>query len=169
MQRVVDFVFQDEGIRVLPYIDDVMMHNSNIDNQIDTLERCLKKLSLANLSVKPSKTTLFAKSIEFLGYKISKDRIQPQQSKMDAIREFPTPRKQKDVRSFLGALNYQSSFIPDYAYLARPLQKLTGKNAKFVWSDECDASFNKLKENVHTTDIKITRLQQSIPDYNRCF
>ena len=54
--------------------------------------------------------------------------------------------KVHEVRSFLGICLYYRPFIKSFAEIARPLHKLTDKSREFIWNDECQASFDKLKQ-----------------------
>ena len=49
-------------------------------------------------------------------------------------------------QSFLGAVNYYSKFIPNMADIAKHLYKLIEKNAIWKWKNECDNSFQVLKQ-----------------------
>ena len=42
--------------------------------------------------------------IDFLGYNVSSQGIRPLQPKIDAIRNFPTPKNQKQLLHYLGAV-----------------------------------------------------------------
>ena len=53
-------------------------------------------------------------------------------TKLDGIRNWPTPTKVKDVRSFLGFANFYRKFIGDYSNIARPLLDLTKKDT--LWN-----------------------------------
>ena len=57
--------------------------------------------------------------------------IAPDDKKIKAIRDFPLPRKVKDIQSFLGLCNYYRKFIQDFAKIAKPLYQLTKKDNKF--------------------------------------
>ena len=46
----------------------------------------------------------------------------------------------------LGLIGYYRKFIPDFAEKAKPLTKLTRKNARFIWNSECKNAFINLKE-----------------------
>ena len=65
--------------------------------------------------------------------------------KIKAVENWPIPNCVKNVRSFLGLTSYYRRFIQNYADKAKPLHKLTEKNAKFIWSEECQKSFEILK------------------------
>ena len=72
--------------------------------------------------------------------------METQPSKTDAIKSFPVPKTIKEVRSFLGLTNYYSSFIENFAIIARPLHKLTSKTKKILWNDEAQKAFETLKD-----------------------
>ena len=56
-----------------------------------------------------------------------------------------TPTNQKGVREFLGMVGYYRKFISRFADATRPMTKLTGKDTKFEWSDDCQSGFEYLK------------------------
>ena len=55
------------------------------------------------------------------------------------------PTNQKGVRDFLGMVDYYRKFISRFADAARPMTKLTRKETRFVWSEDCQVGFNYLK------------------------
>lgn len=66
--------------------------------------------------------------------------------KVQAIVDWPEPRKVKDVQSFLGFANFYRRFIEEYSEIARPLTRLTKKDLKWSFGDPERAAFNALKE-----------------------
>lgn len=65
----------------------------------------------------------------YLGHVVGSGVVRPENSKVEAIRNFPVPRSKKAVREFLGLAGYYRRFIPDFAAVAAPLTDLTRKNA----------------------------------------
>lgn len=51
-----------------------------------------------------------------------------------------------EISSFLGLAGYYRRFIEGFSTLATPMTKLTRKNEPFVWTDECEVSFQELKK-----------------------
>ena len=82
---------------------------------------------------------------------MSKAGIETDPKKIRDIWEWPRPNTVTDVRLFLGFTNYYRKFIKHYAVVANPLNKLiSGENAKkknkrVEWTQECEESFQKLK------------------------
>ena len=58
-----------------------------------------------------------------------------------------------EIRSFLGLAGYYRRFVHDFSRIAAPMTRLTQKNAKFVWSDACENSFQLLKEKLTTAPV----------------
>ena len=65
----------------------------------------------------------------------------------------PIPTKPKEVRSFLGHVGYYRHFIKDFSKIASPLYTLLTKEAKFIWTPECNEAFLQLKELLTTTPV----------------
>ena len=68
---------------------------------------------------------------------LATDGIIPQTEKIKAISEMKPPKNQKGVREFLGMVGYYRKFTGRFADAARPMSKLTRKEVKFEWTDEC--------------------------------
>ena len=59
-----------------------------------------------------------------------------------------------EIRSFLGLAGYYRRFVQDFSRITAPMKRLTQKNAKFVWSDACENSFQFLKEKIdHSSSV----------------
>jgi len=89
----------------------------------------------------------------YLGHIISENGISPDPSKLTAIKEFPTPRKVKDIQSFIGLTGYYRKFIADFSKIVKPLTKLTKKSEKFEWTVEQQNAFEILKEKLMTAPV----------------
>jgi len=81
-----------------------------------------------------------------LGFIISQKGIEVYPDKIKAIREMPPPRTEKEVRSFLGRLNYIARFIANLTATCEPLFKLIRKNQDDHWDENCQTAFDKIKE-----------------------
>ena len=65
--------------------------------------------------------------------------------KVQAITDWPEPRKVKDIQSFLGFANFYRCFIPDYSAIVIPLTQLTHKDTKWDFSEKPRQAFKTLK------------------------
>ena len=93
--------------------------------------------------MKPSKCEFFKRLITYLAHILSKDGIERDPKKIQAIVNWPRPTTVTDVHSFLGFTNHYRRFIHKYAHIARPLNVLiSGKNANkkkqaINWNEDC--------------------------------
>ena len=62
--------------------------------------------------------------------------IQPMNDRCAAIRKLARPKTPKQVRRFVGAVNYVAGFFPNIQSILKPLHQLTRKKNKFKWTDE---------------------------------
>ena len=73
-------------------------------------------------------------------------RSQVDPAKVKAIQEMPTPKTEKEVRGFLGRLNYIARFISHLTATCEPIFKLLKKDQVVEWNDDCQAAFERIKE-----------------------
>ena len=74
---------------------------------------------------------------------------------MLAIKQMPAPSNVKELRSFLGAINYYSRFLPNLQSLCTPLHQLTKNATRWVWSKESDRVFQHLKQLLSSKDTLV--------------
>ncbi|XP_073133739.1 uncharacterized protein [Henckelia pumila] len=93
---------------------------------------------------------------------LNKDFIRPSISpwgapvdpaKIEAIKNWVTPKNATEIRSFLGLAGYYRRFIQDFSKIALPLTSLTRKSVKFEWSNQCEKSFLVLKKKLMTAPV----------------
>ncbi|RVW21482.1 Retrovirus-related Pol polyprotein from transposon opus [Vitis vinifera] len=88
-----------------------------------------------------------------LGHIISKKGIEVDKAKVELIVKLPSPTTVKGVRQFLGHAGFYRRFIKDFSKLSKPLCELLVKDAKFVWDEICQKSFEQLRQFLTTTPI----------------
>ena len=91
--------------------------------------------------------------IQYLRHLIFSVGIQPLPLKLESIKNMPAPRRQKEVKQFLGFARYYHKFVLQFSNLSRPLTRLTRKDVLFKWTKECQACFQMLKEAICTHPI----------------
>ncbi|XP_077863504.1 uncharacterized protein LOC144347282 [Saccoglossus kowalevskii] len=90
-----------------------------------------------------------------MGYMVDAEGIHTTRKKVEAINNAPKPQNLHQLKSFLGILNYYGKFIPNLAMLAHPLKHLLEKNVPWKWTDECDASFRSLKDELSSAHVLV--------------
>jgi hypothetical protein len=88
----------------------------------------------------------------YLGHIIEEKGVQVHQEKITTIREWPTLKTLTELRGFLGLCTYYRKFFKGFSQLCAPLTDLT-KNGSFKWSDEAQATMEKMKEVMRTCPV----------------
>jgi len=96
---------------------------------------------------------LAAETRSFLGYNVSGEGVATDPSKIEAVRDWPTPTNLRQCRTFIGLCQYYRRFVPNFSAIAAPLYALTKKGAQFVWSANCKTAFEHLKEALMSADV----------------
>ncbi|KAM0961741.1 hypothetical protein TB1_020386 [Malus domestica] len=104
-----------------------------------------EKLREHQLYAKFSKCQFWLNQVAFLGHVVSAQGIQVDPQKIAAVENWEQPRTVTKVRSFLGLAGYYRWFVQDFSMIALPLTKLTRKDVKFDWDENCEQSFQQLK------------------------
>ena len=129
----------------MTYLDDIIIFSKNELEHLEHLEEVFHQLRKAGLKMKHSKCDFFKSEIHYLGRLISADGISPLPDKLDSIKNMPAPKDAKEIKQFLGLAGYYRKFVPRFADISRPLTALMKKELKFVWTTECQKSFELLK------------------------
>ena len=137
----------------LAYIDDIIIYSRSMSEHFHHLEQVLSLLHHANFRLNPSKCEFLQTKIKFLGHVINEDGITPCPEKVRAISDIPTPNNIKAATSFVKMAEYYRNHIPNFSTLAQPLFDLTKKNAKFIWNNEQQQSFDKIKQLLTTEPL----------------
>ena len=68
---------------------------------------------------------------------VSREGIQVDQKKIEAVVNWEVPKNVSEVRRFLGLAGYYRRFVEGFSRIVTPLTKLLRKNAPFHWDDKC--------------------------------
>jgi hypothetical protein len=105
------------------------------------------------LYAKLSKCEFWLKRVTFLGHVISAEGVFVDPQKVEAVLKWERPTSVTEIRSFLGLAGYYRRFIKGFPLIATPLTQLTRKKKKWVWSEECEKSFQELKRRLTTAPM----------------
>ena len=127
------------------YIDDILIASRSFEEHMRHVQLVFERLRQAGLRLKPKKCQFLRKKVPYLGYVISRQGIEVDPRKIGQVQNFPKPTDPTSVRSFVGLASYYRRFVPHFAAVAAPLHRLTKKDVKFEWSEECETAFCRLK------------------------
>lgn len=122
MTRGLDFCF--------PYLDDFLIFSKTETEHKNHLRQIFSRMRDYGVLVNTAKCTFGASEVKFLGYRISEHGTKPLEDKVKAIKEFPTPQNVKQLRRFLGMINFYRRFLPNAAQIQAPLNALLAGSVK---------------------------------------
>lgn len=168
--------FMDQVLRGLSsayvYIDDVLIASSSPEQHLHDLRSVFQRLTARGIVINPNKCLFGVPSLEFLGHQIDSKGISPLPEKVKAVREFPQPQSQRQLRQFIGLVNFYHRFLPHCAALMHPLHSIlsTGrtKSQTITWTDAALTSFTATKDALaEATLLSYPKLDAYLPD-DRC-
>ena len=163
-QRLMDFILAGlNWAHCLVYLDDVIVLGRSFSEHLRNLQMVFARLRDAGLKLKPAKCTLFQEEVQFLGHLVSREGVRADPANVERVATWPTPATKTEVQQFLGFASYYRRFIQDFAEIAKPLHRLTEEGATFLWTDECERTFEQLRRLLTTTPLL------AYPDFKRPF
>ena len=153
-------LFQDlEYVRA--YIDDLLvLTKGSYEEHLDSIGEVLGRLRAAGLKVNANKSFFARGELEYLGYWITREGIQPVDKKVDAITKIDAPKNKKELRRFIGLVNYYRDMWVRRSHVLAPLASLTSKTTKWKWGPKEQEAFDTMKKII----AKETLL--AYPDFN---
>lgn len=128
------------------YIDDILIFSKNFEDHLHHIKKVIRIIKQEGFLLKLSKCEFAKKSVKYLGHIIENNTVRPHHDNLKSIREFPIPQNRKNVRQFLGKINFYYKYIPNSIKLLEPIHNLLKKNTHFQWTNENDRAFQEIKE-----------------------
>ena len=148
---------------VLVFFDDILVYSKDPEQHEQHVRRVLELLRQHQLYAKKSKCTFCTEKVEYLGFIISKDGVTTDPAKVEAVKNWPSPKSVTEVRGFLGLTGWYRIFIQAYARIASPITSTLKKNKLFLWTLAAKEAFNLLKEALISDPIL------ALPDFSKPF
>ena len=83
---------------VVHFFDDICVYSITLNEHVQTIEKLFEKLRQANLALQPEKCEFLKPEINYLGHIISSHGLKPNPDKLKAVKEFPDPKNQKNIK-----------------------------------------------------------------------
>ena len=106
----------------------------------------LSKLEKAGYRARKRKLEFFLKETKWLEYEIDENGIKPNEEKVEAIQKSKSPNNTKELKSFLGAIQYFAKFLAKLSEKTDRLRKLLKKNEPWIWEKEQEKDFRQIKQ-----------------------
>lgn len=140
-----------EGVEC--FLDDVLIAAPTPEVHWERVDKVLNRLQDAGLMLQRTKCSFFQDKIEYLGFIIDRHGIHKNPDKIKAIVKAKPPGSTKELKSFLGIINFYRTFIPNAAILLEPLHMLLRKDVKWCWTAEHQKSFDEVKAELSSSRV----------------
>ncbi|GAA5833759.1 hypothetical protein JCM3766R1_000089 [Sporobolomyces carnicolor] len=144
------------GVCCAAFVDDIIIFSKTLEEHKRNVSKVLKALRKAGFYGSPNKTKLFTTRTKFLGHGISQKGISVDDSKVQKIKEWERPKTVKQVRGFLGMVQYLRKFIPQLAEFTSALTPLTRKGMTRIdhlWTEEQEKAFVGIKKMITSLPV----------------
>ncbi|GFR20673.1 uncharacterized protein K02A2.6 [Trichonephila clavata] len=133
----------------------VFMDDARITGSDEILEEFFKKSSKHGLKLNLNKRKFFQNEINFLGHRIDSKELHKTNEKLSAVVNAPVYKNVHEVKSFLRLVNFYGKFCENLAGIADPLNNLTKKNVRFLWSKDCQVAFEQIKKEICSPKVLV--------------
>ena len=156
-------LFEDlEFVRV--YIDDVLsITKGDFSDHLEKLEVIFDRLQQTGLKINATKSFFARDELEYLGYWVTREGIQPVAKKVEAIHAMAPPKTKRELRKFIGVVNYYRDMWIRRSEVLAPLTALTSKQSTWQWGEEQQKAFETMKRIISTATLL------AYPNFNEPF
>ena len=139
-----------------------MILSETFEQHLELVWKVLATLKRHGIKIKPAKCKWFHSKVKFLGHMLSYSGISKLPEYIEKVNAFPRPTTVKQLREFLGLVNFQRKFAPNVSTIGQPLFEKTGGNGKrkLQWTSAMNDAFMRLKE------IMSKEIELAFPDYS---
>ena len=116
---------------VMCFLDDILITAESEQEHLNVLDEVLTRLEHCGVRLNLAKCSFAQKSVEYLGHRLDAEDIHPTSEKLKAIIEAEKPCYVKQLRSYLGLINYYAKFVPRMSTVLRPLHLLLMKEVVY--------------------------------------
>ena len=135
------------------YIDDILIFSKTFEEHLKHIELVLNAVEKEGFKLKLEKCNFAKSSIKYLGHIIENNFVRPLSDNLKAIENFPQPKSKKNVRQFLGKINFYYKYLENAVKVLEPLHNLLRKDTPFIWSETCDNAFQNVKKYLCSSPI----------------
>ncbi len=135
------------------YIDDILIFSKSFEEHVAHIEKLIIAIQEEGFRLKFTKCEFAKDRVTYLGHVIGNGTVRPLTNNVVAIKDFPQPKNKKNIRQFLGKVNFHLKYIPNATRLLEPFHNLLRKNVDFVWSEDCRKAFVEIKDYLASTPV----------------
>ena len=136
-------------------IDDILITAPDDSSHFETLQEVFCRLREHNITLRKDKCIFMADQVVYMGFLVDKYGIHPTEEKITAIRDAPRPTCVKELKAYLGLLNYYGLFLQNFSTVLQPLHHLLQKGKSWSWTEQCESSFESSKKMITKSKLLV--------------
>ncbi|QRW16920.1 Retrotransposable element Tf2 protein [Rhizoctonia solani] len=153
-QHFMNKLFKDLlDVCVIIYLDNILIYSKDNTSHMQHIHEVLQCLMDNQLFCKALKCTFHISLVKYLGIIVSDKGFSLDKLKIQAVQEWPTPTKVKEVQSFLGFANSLCCFVANFSHMAWLLHNLVKKDTPWKWLEKEQGAFESIKEAITNAPV----------------
>ena len=138
-----------------PHMDDIIIFSETLEEHRRHVSQVFERCLAEGLYLDLDKCEFEVQKTKYLGFILEAGKgVSADPEKLSAIRDWQSPSSVKQVRSFLGFVNYYRRFIEGFSRIAKPLTDLTkDPHRRFEWTPTAEQAFQELKSRLVSAPI----------------
>ena len=129
-----------------PCADDVKIQGSNHERHDIHLLETVERASRAGIKFNPDKCTVKKPQVEYFGRLISANGVTPCPDKVLALLKMSHPESKQELQSYLGTVNFMSTFIPNLAQKTFTMRGLLKNGVQYLWTSDMQKEFKSVQQ-----------------------
>ena len=151
-QRRIDEIY--EGLPgIVTIVDDLLVFGATREEHDSNLHKVMQRSRERGVKLNIDKLEVGVPEVRYFGHILSDQGLKPDPDKIAAITQMEPPRNRAELETVLGMTNYLSRFAPDLAEITSPMRALLNKKYEFVWDQQQDAAFQKVKDTLSASQV----------------
>ena len=133
------------------YLDDILVLGNSDEEFLSNLTALFVRFRQHGITLNPAKCEFGGEEVEFVGHTISARGMSFSQMKRSKVLDFPRPTTKKQLKGFIGLVNYFRDHVRNLSTLLAPFQELTNHyNPKDVvqWSENLQRAYEEIQQRV---------------------
>jgi hypothetical protein len=152
------------GKFLIVYLDDILVFSKTAVEHLKHLATVMQKLQQEKLLINMKKSSFMKTELIYLGFVISKNELRMDPDKVEAIKNWPSPKNIFEVRSFHELASFYRKFIRNFSGISAAMMETMKKRHKyFHWTEKAEKIFNLLKRKITEQPVLV------LPNFQKTF
>ena len=154
-----DFITRDFGEDFERCVDDTILWSNSIEENFYRTCEYLSLVGAHGITINPDKFNFGKEELEYLGFWLTKESVEPGEKLLHSIRDFPRPRDVTGIRAWFGLVE-QCAYSFSKCEVMAPFKPLLSPSAAFRWDEDLQEAFDQAKDKI------IESVKEGVKNFN---